>query len=302
MKKLRYILEYFAVVTLAFALRLCPLGCVLWIGRRFGDVAFFLIGIRKKVVMQNLKIAFPGKTMSELRTIARDTYRNAGMSFIEMLVLPNLRHLDSADFIEFEGLEYLQRLIKENRGAVLVGAHFGSWELLGAVLCKKGIPLDVLVYKQHNDLFNKYLESTRRKMGIGLIPMKFALRAAMKALKKGRMVALLADQDAGARDGIFIDFFGRPASTNRGSATFALRAGAPVIVGYCVRLNQPAKHKIGFLPVEFEQTGDYAGDVRRLTEIFTKHLETVIKEHPSQWFWFHKKWKTTPPGWKKIYD
>ncbi len=292
MKKIGYLLEYLSAYLFGVFVRIMPLKAALWTGRRLGDIAFFLLKIRRRVVLKNLLFAFPNKTPGEIRAIALETYRNSGMSFVEFLRFPKMVNKDICDYVEFEGLEYLDRALSEKTGVVLVGAHFGNWEMLGAAMCKKGYPLDVLAFKQHNDYFNGLLDSYRKMMGIGLIQLKFALRTGLKALKNGRFVAFLADQDAGRRDGIFVDFFGRPASTNRGAAVFALKAGSPVILGVCVRDGSSLKHKAKFIPVDFKSSGDFEEDVRNITAHYTKITEGFIKKYPSQWFWYHKRWKT----------
>jgi len=301
MKRIGYLLEYLAVYFLGVSVRLMPLKFALWFGRRLGDIAFFLLKIRRDVVMKNLAFAFPNKSPGEIRGIASDTYRNSGMSFIEFLRLPKMTDRDIGDYFEFEGLEYLDRALAEKSGAVLVGAHFGNWEMMGAAICRKGYPMDVLAFKQHNEYFNDMLDSYRKMMGIGLIQLKFALRAGLKALKNGRFVAFLADQDAGRRDGIFVDFFGRPASTNRGAAVFALKTGVPVIIGVCVRDGSAVKHKVKFLPVDFTSSGDFEEDVRNITARYTKIIEGFIKKYPSHWFWYHKRWKTPASEGDKFY-
>jgi KDO2-lipid IV(A) lauroyltransferase len=302
MKKFRHLLEYSLVLTFGALIRAVPLGAALRTGVILGDIAFGIIRMRRKVVLRNLRLAFPEKSESELVRIARDVYRHAGMSFVEMLRLPLSGRDGISGRVEFEGLEHLDELVSSGRGAVMVGAHFGSWELMGAALCRKGYPLDVLAFRQHNEFFNKMLDSYRYSAGIGLIRLELALRTGLKALKRGRFVAFLADQDAGRRDGMFVDFFGRPASTNKGPAVFALKTGAAVIAGFCVRQQSSEKHRVIFVPVKYEQSGDYETDVGRITAECSRLIERYVREYPSEWFWFHKRWKTTPDGMKNFYS
>jgi len=294
MKKIVYFFEFLLVYLFGVFVRFLPLNIALWLGRCLGDVAFFMLKIRKKIVLKNLAFAFPGRSSDEIYSIAKDTYRFSGMSFVEFLRFPKLKHKNIDDYVEFDGSEYLDKLIAEKSGAVLIGAHFGNWEIMGAAICQKGYPLDVLAFKQHNEYFNNLIDSYRNLMGIGLIQLKFALRTGLKAIKAGRFVAFLADQDAGRRDGIFVDFFGRPASTNQGPAIFALKSEVPVIMGFCIRGESFSKHKVKLIPVDFHKSGNFEEDVKNFTALYNKITEGFIKKYPAHWFWFHKRWKTQP--------
>lgn len=243
--------------------------------------------------MKNLSVAFSNKNPDELFDIARRTYQNFGMSMMELLSFPKLKIKKLINNkIEFEGLEYLDELIAQKQGAVLVAGHFGSWELMGAATRQSGYPLDFLVGKQHNIPVDNLLNFYRKIKKIGIIQLKMALKGVMKAVKSGRFVAMLSDQDAGRRDGVFVNFFSRPASTPKGPAVFSLRADVPVIMGFCIRQKQFSSHKIKFLKVDFKKTGNYEKDIELLTSKYTQILEGFIKKYPDHWFWFHKRWKT----------
>ncbi|OQA91323.1 MAG: Lipid A biosynthesis lauroyl acyltransferase [Elusimicrobia bacterium ADurb.Bin231] len=292
MKKLKHIIEFAAVVIAGLFLRILPYGLVLCLGRLIGDFAFYILKIRRKIVLRNISFVFPEKNESEIKAIARDSYRNIGMSFMEFLSLPRIKKIGVLRFVDFEGTKPLDNLVAEKKGAVLIGAHFGSWELLGAALCAKGYPLDALFYRQHNEYFNNLVESYRKMVGLGLIPLKFALRTCLKSIKRGRFIALLADQDAGRRDGVFVKFFNRYAATNKGPAVFALSTGASIFMGFCIRQKPSHKHKIIFVPVEYKFTGDMEKDIFEFTCAYTKIYEKFCAEYPDHWFWFHKRWKT----------
>jgi len=296
MKRISYFFEFLLVYIFGIFVILLPLKIALWFGRRLGDAAFFMLKIRKNIVLKNLTFAFPGRSSDEIFSIAKDTYRFSGMSFVEFMRFPKLKHININDYVEFEGLEHLDKLVAEKSGAVLVGAHFGNWEMMGAAICKKGYPLDVLAFKQHNEYFNDWIDSYRNLMGIGLIQLKFAFRTGLKAIRNGRFVAFLADQDAGKRDGIFVDFFGRNASTNQGPAVFALKSDVPIIMGFCMRSESFFKHKVKFVPVDFHKSGNFEEDVKNLTALHTKIIEGFIKKYPAHWFWYHKRWKTPAEG------
>ncbi|MFH1541308.1 MAG: lysophospholipid acyltransferase family protein [Elusimicrobiota bacterium] len=293
MKKIGYLTELTLLIIFNIFVLIMPLQLTLLIGRRLGDIAFFVLKIRRNVVVKNLLLAFPNKNSGELFDIARRTYQNFGMSMIELLSFPKLNFKKLINNkIEFEGLEFLDELLAQKQGAILVAGHFGSWELMGAATCQKGYPLAFLVGKQHNIYVDNLLNYYRKIKKIGIIQLKMALKGVMKAVKTGRFVAMLSDQDAGKRDGVFVNFFSRPASTPKGPAVFSLRLNVPIVIGFCIRQKQFSMHKIKFLKIDFEKTGNYELDVELLTSKYTQILENFIKKYPDHWFWFHKRWKT----------
>jgi len=302
MKKISHLIEFVLLFIFNIFILIIPLKLALWFGRFLGDIAFSILKIRRDVVIKNLSFAFSNKKPDELFDIARRTYQNFGMSMIELLSFPKLKLKKLIDSkIEFEGLEYLDELIAQKQGAILVAGHFGSWELMGAATCKKGYPLDFLVGKQHNIPVDNLLNFYRKIKKIGIIQLKMALKGVMKAVKTGRFVAMLSDQDAGKRDGVFVNFFCRPASTPKGPAVFSLRAEVPVIMGFCIRQKQFNRHKIKFLKVDFKKTGDAEKDIELLTAKYTQILEGFIKKYPDHWFWFHKRWKTVIDNTSNMY-
>ncbi|MBN1384919.1 MAG: lysophospholipid acyltransferase family protein [Elusimicrobia bacterium] len=301
MKKMRHIIEFVLLMLFNCFVLVLPFRTALWFGRQLGDIAFYILRIRRNIVMRNLTLAFPDKSFNELLRIARKTYRNLAMSMIEVLSFPKLNDKSFEENFDFEGSEYLDDFLKRKKGAVLVSGHFGSWELLGAAVCKKGYPMDVLVLNQHNRFVDTVLNSYRKSKGVGIIQLKFALKWGLKSIKRGRFLAALVDQDAGRRDGIFVDFFGRPASTSQGPAVFALRTDVPIAMAFCIRQPSYVKHKAKFIPVDFKKTGNYGKDVELLTLRYTQILEDFIRKYPDQWFWFHKRWKTVVDNMEKMY-
>lgn len=303
MKKIGYLIEFILLFVFNLFILIIPLKIALWVGRRLGDVAFFVLKIRRDVVMKNLVHAFPNKNYGELFEVARQSYQNFGMSMMELLSFPKIKIKKFINKkIEFEGLEYLDELIARKDGAILVAGHFGSWELMGAATRQSGYPLDFLVGRQHNIFVDNLLNYYRKIKNIGIIPLKMALKGVMKAVKNGRFVAMLSDQDAGYKDGVFVNFFCRPASTPKGPAVFSLRADVPIIMGFCIRQKPLNRHKIKFLKVDFKKSGNEQKDIELLTLKYTQILEGFIKKYPDHWFWFHKRWKTVVDDKPNMYE
>ncbi len=291
-KKIRHNVEFIIIKILLFVLNLVPYKIALRFGDFFGMMAFSVFRFRRKVTLENLEKSFgPKYTISQYRKIGSRTYRNIVKSIIEFGLFPSLKKKNLSELISIEGQEHLQKLKSDGKGAVLVTGHFGSWELLGAFISQNGWPIDYLVGEQHNLKVNELMNSHRQMYGIGLIEMGVAARGVIKAIRAGRMVAMLSDQDAGS-DGVIVQFMGRPASTPKGPAAFALKTATPIIFGCIVRGN--GMHKVIIKPpLVMEPSGNKDDDIKTITQAYTSLLEKFIIENPDHWFWPHRRWKST---------
>jgi KDO2-lipid IV(A) lauroyltransferase len=210
---------------------------------------------------------------------------------IEYGLFPKFKRKGLSRFVSLDGRENLQAIKEIGKGAVMVTGHFGSWELMGAFIADEGWPIDYLVGEQHNLKVNKLMNDHRTMFGIGLIELGVAARGVFKAVKAGRMVAMLSDQDAGS-DGVIVEFLGRPASTPKGPAAFALKTSASLACGFIVR--EGARQRIIIeSPLRIELSNDKDEDIRRLTQAYTSMLEKYVRQYPDHWFWPHRRWKST---------
>ena len=292
MKIIKYRLEYAALVSVLFFVNLLPYRLALKLGDIIAFLGFSVLRIRRKVTLDNLKNSFKDKySEKEYRGIGFRAYRNFAYSMIEYGMFPKFKRKGLGDLVTVEGEENLRMALEGGHGAVLITGHFGSWELMGAYLADRGWPIDYLVGEQHNLLVNNLMNRYRTMFGIGLIELGVAAKGVFKAVRGGRMVAMLSDQDAGS-DGTIVTFLGRPASTPKGPAAFALRTGAPQVCGFIIR--QGKSHKIVLeKDIGFKQSGDKETDIRDLTQAYTSLLEKYITQYPDHWFWLHRRWKTT---------
>jgi KDO2-lipid IV(A) lauroyltransferase len=284
--------EAFAIDVLSRATRTRSWPKALALGERLGSAAYAL-GIRRKVALANLAIAFPERSESERHAILKAHYRELGRVVAEYPRLPELARSPIGERIaEARGLEHAERALALGKGIVFVTGHFGNFELIGAYF-GQSFPLDVVVKPLTNPLVEARITALRRDAGLGIIPIGAGVRRIFEALRANHGVAMLADQDA-RRHGVFVSFFGRPTSTAEGPARLALRTGAPMIMGFDLRLPD-GRHRLELLPPLERPSPDDPDPVRTLTQRHATMLESWVRNHPEMWFWLHRRWKTRPP-------
>ncbi|MBN2417286.1 lysophospholipid acyltransferase family protein [bacterium] len=292
-RRTRYRLEQGLTFVAMRLVRLGSLGSALRAADALGWIIYRLLGMRKRVVLANLRLAFPGKSRREIDRIALRTYQNVAKMIFEFIRLPVMGQREVRDRYLFVRSGPWERALKSGRGIVVVAGHFGNWEIMAVAAALEGHPVHVLVKKQRNRKVGALIDALRTRMGVRIIYLGAAVREALRALRHNETVALLGDQRAG-RDGVWVDFFGVPASTHQGPAVFALRTGAPLLFASAVR--QPdGRHRISFQEVKTDDLqGATPENIRILTRRHTALLEQAIREHPDHWFWMHKRWKKKP--------
>ena len=247
-------------------------------------------GIRRNVALTNLGIAYPESDPSWRREVVKKLYFNLSLSVMEFLILTKNPKAVSKWVTKVEGEEHLENLSKSGRGAVLLTAHVGNWELLAAWLACKGYPLVAGVRDPNDVHVSKLLACYRKDLGVETIPKKSLLLKGAKLLKQGKFIGILADQDGGT-DGIRVSFMGKVASTVGGPAALSLLTKAPVVPIVSYRI-APYEHEILVLPpIEplYELPREEA--IREMTIKFNDILEGFIRRSPEQWLWLHRRWR-----------
>ncbi len=285
-KRLLHRFEYISLRGLAVLFAFLPLSVVYRIAGLLGLICCDVLKIRYDVTIENLRRAFaPERDERELHRLAKESYRQIGMTFIEMLLVPRLK-ARMLEIVDVSGLEDLSYRPGDKRGIIFVSAHFGSWELNGASLALSGIPMTTVAKRQSNPYVDGYITRQRTDLGLNIVQPGASVKQLVQALKNGEGIGLISDQDAGAR-GVFVDFFGEKASTPVGAAQLALKYGAPLVVSMTRRL-EAGRYQSIFREVALEE-GDSAESV---TQRFTAVMEDIIRETPEQYFWMHRRWKT----------
>ena len=295
MKKFRYWLEYVLLRSVGGAIRLLPVRPALALGRAMGSV-FYISSKRREIALDNLRLAYGDELEPrEVERIARGMFRHFGQSIIESIwmrgrVTPEWL----AQMVSFENAEALHEALAKGRGAILVTAHFGNWELVGHAISKEFGSAWSIASPLRNPYIDRYLNGFREETGQRIIKREGALKAMLRVLRDGELMLMLVDQHAHS-GGIEVKFFGRNAWTLTAPAAIAVRTGCPVVIAYCCSDKLALHHRVVVQEVvEFESTGDRKGDVRRATEYITQGIETFIRKHPEQWLWLHRRWKPGP--------
>ncbi len=252
------------------------------------------LGFRYDVVMDNLRHAFPGESRHWHEEIARRCYAHFGREMVVTLRLQGTSREALIRRSRVKGLEPVFQAMETGGGVVLVTGHLGNWEVGAACLAARGVAMDVVVQRQSNPLADTAIDANRRRLGLNPIDRRSAPKRGLRTLREGGVVGFVPDQDARS-GGVFVPFFGRPASTHRGPALLALRTGAPLFAATGIRADDGAYdchvHAINVL-----RTGDPDDVVARITGAYTDVFERAIRTAPEQYLWHHKRWKTRPPA------
>ncbi len=243
---------------------------------------------QNKTVKRNLRLAFPDFDPEQIDTLAKQAWESVGRTAGELPHLPRIDPYQS-DRVEVIGAEILDQIESNQKGAVFISGHFANWEVMAAVICNR--PVDCLVtYRMlNNPHIDRRLNKVRHDYGIGVLaPKGMGTRELMRALGRGRSVALLNDQKF--NEGLPIKFFGHDAMTAPGPSRLALKYDVP-IVPVSTRRTGPARFIVTIHdPIRMEATTNTAADVEKLVEKITTFIEAEVRANPGQWFWQHRRW------------
>jgi len=277
-------------------LRPLPHGAALALGAAIGGLLGDLDPLHVTIAVDNLRNAFPLWDESRLFRTARGVYRHFGRVILDILWMQRRTRSEILSRVEVSGGEHVEEAMREGKGAILVTAHIGNWELHGIAHGWLYGPIGVVARPLDNPALDARLCAFRTQGGNSVFYKKQAITQTMRFLRGGRGVAVLIDQNVQLKDGIFVDYFGRPAATTTVAAALAIKTGCALIP--CNALLMPSGTYRLFYepPVRLEPTGDRNADVARLTQVLTSHIEGWVRETPEQWLWIHRRWKTQPEG------
>jgi len=253
-----------------------------------------VLRIRRRDVDRHLRQAFPDRPDGWRSRVARASYRHFGREAATTFRRGTWSPEALTARTSMVGFEEFRAAAAEPGGVLLLTAHLGNWEIGGAAIAARGLPLDVVGKGASNPLFQEGLFAARAELGMRVIEMANASREVLRTLGRGGVTALLWDQNA-HRNGIFVPFFGRLASTARGPALFALRTAARVYFAVALREPDPEpRYTITFEHLPFQPSDDVEADVRALAAAYSAALESAVRAAPGQYFWQHRRWKSRP--------
>jgi len=251
-------------------------------------------GRRQNAALANLALAYPELAPSERLAIARESWVHTAWSMVDAARARGWSDDELRRRVHFENLELVEKALARGRGAIALTLHFGSFDLALMATPLAGIPLTAIGRRLPNRWIHAHLTQQRTRTGARVLDNRRVAPRLLGALREGRVVAFLNDQYARRTGGILAPFFGARCFTAPGVALLALRTGAPVLPFYVVR-EAPDRHRAVFLPeLPLERTGDLRGDVARATALTNQTLETIIRRHPEQWLWAHRRFRRSP--------
>lgn len=288
--------EYYGLRGAVSALRRLGIRRAGDIGGWIGRLGYRPLAVRRDVVERQVRSAFPGLSEPDVIQIAIESYEHLGRTTIETAIMPEYSREEVLGMFErVEGWDVVERARAGGKGALLVSGHIGNWELAGSLVAARGIDLGVVTRRMENPLFDRYLTSTRQRLGMDVIHDAEAVRKVPRKVRSGGMVAFLFDQGAAGLASTWVPFFGRLAKTPKGPAVFALRLDAPLIFACAIR--QPSgRYVMHFDELPVTRTGERDSDVDAIVNTYTAALERWVRKYPGQYFWHHRRWKHQQAG------
>jgi KDO2-lipid IV(A) lauroyltransferase len=294
MRWLRFAVEG-ALFTIADAgARLVPRGLLPRVGALAGLAGYLLDAEHRRVGRDNLRLAYgAGFPDRELHRIHRACWRHFAQVTLDSLALRWLTRDEVGRRIRYEGLEHIRAAYARGHGVLLFSAHFGHWELVALAQGHLSMPLALVARPLDNPWLERRLRRLRRLSGNTVLDKRHALTSMLRVLRQGGGVAIVIDQDA-RREGVFVPFFGHPASTTPTLALLALRTGAAVVPVFSVPEPDGSYRVIYEAEVPVDRSDDRDRDVVRLTARCTAIIERWVRQYPELWLWMHRRWKTRP--------
>lgn len=270
-----------------------PRPRALALGARLGRLAYRLAGRTRATTLSNLRLAFPELDASAREALARRCFEHWGKVSMDFLKGPSYdRAALDAMVPVLDG--YAQNAVPAldaGAGIVAVTAHLGAFELFGRYVGTHGIPMVVVARDPRDPAFGAAVRRLRESGGYRTVDSNggLALRELLKALRRGEVVGILPDQNAGD---VFAPFFGIPAGVADGAALLAYKTGAALIPAFCVLMPDDTYRIVVRPAIPVDRAADRAAEVERVTRLFTREIEDAVRAWPEQYLWLHNRWKS----------
>ena len=283
-------------------IRIIPRMAGLRLMRALGFVLYYLMSERRRVAMTNLAIAFGEEMPASSKTrIARASFQNSMALLFDFLKVPQLSPEERERIVTIEGEEHFKEALESGRGVLAVSAHYGNFLLLLCILGLKGYPIHVITRHFRSERLEDVYTAILARFKVFTFPRRHEAANILKALKSGAIVGYVLDQNMRPENGIFVEFFGRSASTIKGLATLAGRYGSPILAAYIVSTPDGRHHIHIGQAMHPENPREMKEREVELTQHYTTLIEGWIRRYPEQWLWAHRRFKTRPDGEPPIY-
>lgn len=286
--RLSHKIEYYALVSVSRLLCIIPKRCAFAIGSAVGSLGWAL-GIRKDLVLSNIANARPLADANELNRIGKQAARNFGRTVTEFIRYGIKDRDEVQDRVRLEGIEELENTLKTGDGAIILTGHYGSWAIYFAALSMAGIPLSLLVGKQHNEKVDKFIHKIPGDR-VEFIPKgRTAIKVILEKLKQGRAVVMVADQHAG-KGGLIVPFLGKNASTLPLPGSIGVKYNVPVFMMSGHR-QEDGSHSVKIIALEKPESDTAEKQKIEIVSRYNIELGKIIAEKPEHYFWYHRRWR-----------
>jgi len=288
-------LTYLFGRTLFGMLRWLPLHAARAAGRALGALFWHVSPRHRRIALRNLDVALGATLPAERRAnIARASFAHLGAIIGDATHFRDHLRRPTERLVVYEGVDYLKSAAAAGRGVLVFSGHFGHWEMVALLQHRLGVPMTMVVAPLVNRRWDRFITRLRGAPGNTILSKRNAARPILKALRQGRAIAILIDQNVRGGGGLFIEFFGRPASTTPALATLAFRSGAPIVPVFSWFRPDGRLHVSYRPPIAAVRRGAIEDDVRDLMRACTGLLEEEIRRRPEAWLWMHDRWRTRP--------
>lgn len=283
----------FIAKLIGYAIYLLPRSIALVIGGWLGTLAYRFASQQRKLAYKHIQQALDITDERTIKTNVKKCFSNLGKNMVEFLLFPRMNPKLLRQYVRFEGVQHVENALAKGKGAIILTGHFGNWELLAASISTTVAPLTPIVRELRSPRLNALVSRYREKAGYSTIDRDTGVRRALRCLRNNNLLGIVADVDTSV-NGVFVDFFGRPAYTPYSPIAFALKTGATILPAFIVRQPDGTHQAIIEPPLTLERCDDKEKELVINTQKYTKVIESYIRKNPEQWIWMHQRWKTRP--------
>ncbi len=283
----------FTAKLIGFCVSRLPRSVALTLGGWLGVLGFWFASQERRLACEHIRQSLDITDERQVKTIVKKCFENLGKTVVEFMQFPRINPKQIHRSVSFEGIQHVENALAKGKGAIILTGHFGNWELLAASISAAVAPLSPIVRELRSPRLNALVSRYREKAGYTTIDRDTGVRQALRCLKRNELLGIVADVDTTV-NGVFVDFFGKPAYTPYSPVAFALKTGAAILPSFIVRQSDGRHRAIIEPPLSLERCDVKEKELVFNTQKFTKIIESYIRKYPEQWIWMHRRWKTRP--------